>query len=95
MPDGWLRRLARIPRERARGIVAAPYRRRSAAHPLGSLAHGAVQGWAVAFQNAQSPSSVRKIINVLGSPQMGEGFDRLPANLFIVNFSGKNRASSI
>ena len=68
-------------RERARGIVALHIKPKLGGYPLGSLTHGAVQAWAGSLSKTQSPSSVRKIVNVLsGSLQMAVKDGRLPAN---------------
>ena len=68
-------------RERACGIVARHIKPSLGGYPLGSLTHGAVQGWAGGLSKTQSPSSVRKIVNVLsGSLQMAVKDGRLPAN---------------
>lgn len=49
--------------------------------PLGSLTHGAVQARAGGLSKTQSPSNVRKIVNVLsGSLQMAVKDGRLPAH---------------
>ena len=68
-------------RERARGIVALHIKPKLGGYPLESLTHGAVQAWAGSPSKTQSPSSVRKIVNVLsGSLQMAVKDGRLPAN---------------
>ena len=68
-------------RERARGIVALHIKPTLGGYPLGSLTHGAVQAWAGGLSKTQSPSSVRKIVNVLsGSLQMAVKDGRLSAN---------------
>ena len=78
--DGWADWRA-TSRERARGIVARHLKPSLGGYPLGSLTHGAVQAWAGGLSKTQSPSSVRKIVNVLsGSLQMAVKDGRLPAN---------------
>lgn len=68
-------------RERASGIGARHIKPSLGGYPLGSLTHGAVKAWAGDLSKTQSPSSVRKIINVLsGSLQMAVQDGRLPAN---------------
>lgn len=52
-------------RERARGIIALHLKPTLGGYPLGSLTHGADQAWAGGHSKTQSPSSVRKIVNVL------------------------------
>ena len=68
-------------RERASGIGARHIKPSLGGYRLGSLTHGAVKAWAGDLSKTQSPSSVRKIINVLsGSLQMAVKDGRLPAN---------------
>lgn len=68
-------------RERARGIVPLHIKPSIGGYPLGSSTHGTVQTWAGALSKTQSPSSVRKIVNVLsGSLQMAVKDGRRPAN---------------
>ncbi|PPH30519.1 tyrosine-type recombinase/integrase [Rathayibacter sp. AY1F9] len=68
-------------RERAEGIVQGHIVPALGRYPLGELTHGTVQAWASQLLATQSPSSVRKIVNVLsGALTAAQRDGRIPAN---------------
>jgi integrase len=67
--------------ERAEGIVQRHIVPALGRYPLGELTHGIVQAWASKLLASQSPSSVRKIVNVLSGALTAAHRDgRIPAN---------------
>ncbi|RFA14510.1 hypothetical protein B7R22_09830 [Subtercola boreus] len=82
--DDWLAGrsdLRMTSRERAEGIVERHIKPRLGGYTIGNLNHKTIQEWAGGLSATQSPSSVRKIVNVLsGSLQLAVKDGRLPAN---------------
>ncbi|QHF19844.1 tyrosine-type recombinase/integrase [Rathayibacter sp. VKM Ac-2762] len=67
--------------ERAEGIVRRHITPTLGRYPLGELTHSTVQAWASRLLATQSPSSVRKIVNVLsGALTAAQRDGRIPAN---------------
>lgn len=68
-------------RERLEGIVQRHIVPALGRYPLGELTHSTVQAWASKLLATQSPSSVRKIVNVLsGALTAAQRDGRIPSN---------------